>query len=176
MQNSFDISKFPGITGTSLLFSTCHDGDCPLSRNRLNQPPEARESNTSKTKNTQQGRFFKIWFQWLCSIEFQVHTKFYITLWLPQITQEHDVFCIILYYFVSCNCASSSKSSHYRTSSKYKSLYGNVKFSSASFGRNCYFPCCLWTPWVDFNCFEAWGNPYNGLYREAAPERGTRLS
>ena len=62
-----------------------------LSRNRPKWPPEARKSDKN-TANTQQVRFFKLYFDFnvvsaenrrLFSIEFQLHTNSHITLWLP---------------------------------------------------------------------------------------------
>ena len=63
----------------------------PLSRNRPKRPPEARKSDKN-TANTQQVRFFKLYFDLnvpsaenrrLFSIEFQLHTNSPNTLWLP---------------------------------------------------------------------------------------------
>ena len=60
-------------------------------QNRPKQPPEARKSDKN-TANTQQVRFFKLYFDFdvfsaenhrLFSIEFQLHTNSHITLWLP---------------------------------------------------------------------------------------------
>ena len=59
--------------------------------NRPKRPPEARKSDKS-TGNTQQVRFFKLYFDFnvfsaenrrLFSIEFQLHTNSHIMLWLP---------------------------------------------------------------------------------------------
>ena len=61
--------------------------------NRPKRPPEARKSDKN-TANTQQVRFFKLYFdinvfsaenRRLFSIEFQLHTNSHITLWLPVI-------------------------------------------------------------------------------------------
>ena len=63
----------------------------PLTENRPKRPPEARKSDKN-TANTQQVRFFKLYFDFnvfsaenrrLFSIEFQLHTNSHITLWLP---------------------------------------------------------------------------------------------
>ena len=62
-----------------------------LVENRPKRPPEARKSDKN-TANTQQVRFFKLYFDFnVCSaenrrlfwIEFQLHTNSHITLWLP---------------------------------------------------------------------------------------------
>ena len=62
-----------------------------LSRKSPKRPPEARKSHKN-TANTQQVRFFKLYFDFsvfsvenrrLFSIEFQLHTNSHITLWLP---------------------------------------------------------------------------------------------
>ena len=59
--------------------------------NRPKRPPEARKSDKN-TANTQQVRFFKLYFHFnvfsaenrrLFLIEFQLHTNSHITLWLP---------------------------------------------------------------------------------------------
>ena len=60
--------------------------------NHPKRPPEARKRDKKNTANTQQVRFFKLYFDFnvfsaenrrLFLIEFQLHTNSHITLWLP---------------------------------------------------------------------------------------------